>query len=347
MNNKPITADNFYSDPEMDSLLILPLNIIPFETRSLKRARMVKNVRLDSVIELFSGEDTGSGQIYPADVGNMFNWDPQNPPPDDRIIKALADMPSYDIYTLRIQLRNAGVNVEDHATLQLSKAKAAELTKYMTQFTMPLIQQIYGATNSEIRNVSQLIGMFSSPNQSEALKNLRIMADKLQISLSDVPAFLEDYGDVFMSLAYFRDSFDRLMPMTLQFNDAMNELDGSYLMRNNRRLSNSIGFVREEIQDITVSLTGRFESFDLNSRKMWDNITAESFAKVKQLIQTHHMTIGGVLCGLTAKMDNWLQRFGVGYRGMIKLAEFIMSDMIYGIERISGLEKSAPKIPTI
>ena len=135
--------------------------------------------------------------------------------------------------------------------------------------------------------------------------------------------------------------------MTLQFNDAMNELDGSYLMRNNRRLSNSIGFVREEIQDITVSLTGRFESFDLNSRKMWDNITAESFAKVKQLIQTHHMTIGGVLCGLTAKMDNWLQRFGVGYRGMIKLAEFIMSDMIYGIERISGLEKSAPKIPTI
>ena len=70
-----------------------------------------------------------------------------------------------------------------------------------------------------------------------------------------------------MSLAYFWDSFDHLMAVTVQFNDAMNALDARYLMRNNRHLANSVGFVREEIQYITVSLTRQFKRFDQNSRK--------------------------------------------------------------------------------
>lgn len=331
-------------DVEMDSLHILPLNIIPLETPSLKRARIVKNVRLDSVIELFYDQDTGSGQVFPKDLGRMFNWDPKEPPEDDAMISALANLASYDVYTLRIQLRKVGINVEENAALKLSKSKAAELTSYMKQFTMPLIQQIYGETDSEIEDVGQLIGMFTSPNQSDALKNLKMMADKLNINLAEVPAFLEDYGDVFMSLAYFRDCLDRLIPMTMQFDDAIDELNESHQMRNDRRLAKSIDFVREEMGDITASITGRFESFERNSEGMWENITAESFSKVKRLIQAHHTTVGGVLCGLTVKMDSWMEKFGDGRGGMVKRAEFIMSDMTHGMERISHIEKSAPKI---
>ncbi|MBT5810541.1 MAG: hypothetical protein HOI19_09210, partial [Rhodospirillaceae bacterium] len=297
---------------EMDSLHILPLNIIPLVTPSLKRARIVKNVRLDSVIELFNDEDTGSGQVFPKDLGKMFNWDPKDPPPDDAMVNSLANLASYDVYTLRIQLRKAGIKVEENAALKLSKGKAAELTSYMKQFTMPLIQQIYGESDSEISDFSELIGMFSSPNQADALKNLKMMADKLKISLAEVPAFLEDYGDVFMSLAYFRDCLDRLIPMTMQFDEAMDELNESHQMRSDRRLAKSMVFVREELGDITASITGRFESFDRNSQGMWDNITADSFAKVKRLIEAHHTTVGGVLCGLTVKMDSWMERFGDG-----------------------------------
>lgn len=329
---------------EMDSLHILPLNIIPLETPSLKRARLVKNVRLDSVIELFYDQDTGSGQVYPKDLGKMFNWDPKDPPPDDAMINSLANLASYDVYTLRIQLRKAGIKVDENAALKLSKAKAAELTSYMKQFTMPLIQQIYGESDSQIEDFSELIGMFSSPNQADALKNLKMMADKLKISLAEVPAFLEDYGDVFMSLAYFRDCLDRLIPMTMQFDEAMDELNESHQMRNDRRLAKSMAFVRDELGDITASITGRFESFDRNSQGMWDNITADSFDKVKRLIEAHHTTVGGVLCGLTVKMDSWMERFGDGRGGMVKRAEFIMSDMTHGMERISSIEKSAPKI---
>lgn len=90
---------------------------------------------------------------------------------------------------------------------------------------------------------------------------------------------MEDYGDVFMSLAYFWNSFDRLMAVTVQFNDAMNALDARYLMRNNRHLANSVGFIREEIQYITVSLTRRLKSFDQDFQKMWTPIQPNRSAK--------------------------------------------------------------------
>ena len=48
-------------EPDMDSLHVLPLNIIPFDLSSLKRAKMIKNVRLETVIEMFRDDSAGSG----------------------------------------------------------------------------------------------------------------------------------------------------------------------------------------------------------------------------------------------------------------------------------------------
>jgi hypothetical protein len=37
--------------------------------------------------------------------------------------------------------------------------------------------------------------------------------------------------------------------------------------------------------DITASLTGRFESFDRNSKSLWDNINATTFQSMKKMIE--------------------------------------------------------------
>ena len=52
---------NGSGDFDRDSLHILPLSMISLETRGLQRARMIKNSRLESVVELFEGEEIGSG----------------------------------------------------------------------------------------------------------------------------------------------------------------------------------------------------------------------------------------------------------------------------------------------
>ena len=65
-------AENDISDTDRDSLHTLPLSILPLDTPSLNRARLIKNVRLNSVIELFTDKDTGSGQIDIEDLPHQF-----------------------------------------------------------------------------------------------------------------------------------------------------------------------------------------------------------------------------------------------------------------------------------
>lgn len=331
---------------DQDALHILPLDILPVETPGLKRAKLIKNVRLDSVVELFRDAETGSGQVEVSNLGPVFNWPDDETHPDETLVSVMCRLHSYDVYTLRIQLRKLGINVENFDQLKLSKEKSEELTTYMKTFTMPLIKQIYGETSSDIEDVNQLIGMFSSPDKDEALKNLKLMAGKLEISLSDVPKFLEDYGDVFMSLAYYKNCLDNLIPKVMLYEEATDELKDNYQLKNDRRLMKSIGFISDQLSDVTASITGRFESFDRHSEALWENITAESFAKVKTMIQSHHVTVGGVLCGLSVKMNSWQEQFGAG-GGLVRRADFVMSEMMQGIEKIAKIEESAPKMTDI
>lgn len=337
------TAPTATETQDIDSLCILPLHMIPIETPGLKRARLIKNVRLDTVVELFHDAETGSGQIEINELGTVFNWPTDARHPDEKILSTLSRLHSYDVYTLRMQLRKLGINVEDDKMLSLSPAKKAQLTVYMKSFTMPLIRQIYGDTNANIDDVGELISMFTTPDRGDALKNLKMMAEKLNIELTEVPKFLEDYGDVFLSLAYYKDCLDALIPQVMLYSEATEELKENLQMRSDKRLMNSIDSINEQLSDITASITGRFESFERNSESMWDNITAESFAKVKKLIYSHHATVGGVLCGLTVKMNSWSEKFAHG-GGLVRRGDFVMSDMMQGMDRIAKIEASAPRM---
>lgn len=328
---------------DQDALHILPLGILPVETPGLKRARLIKNARLDSMVELFREADTGSGQVHPAKMAPVFNWPTDETHQDETLVTVVSNLHSYDVYTLRIQLRKLGIDVEDFDQLKLSPEKSEELAGYMTTFTLPLIKQIYGETSSDIKDVGELIGMFSSPDKGEALKNLKLMAQQLKIELTDVPKFLEDYGDVFMSLAYYKNCLDNLIPRVMAYQEATDELKENHQMKSDRRLMKNIQFIGDHLSDVTASITGRFESFDKHSEALWENITAESFAKVKTMIQSHHVTVGGVLCGLSVKMNSWQDSFGKG-GGLVAKGDFIASEMLQGIERIAAIENSAPKM---
>jgi hypothetical protein len=332
---------------EKDSLYILPLSIIPLRTPSLRRARILKDARLNSVVELFHDLDTGSGRLNPDKLNQVFDWPEDRVHPDFATIKALGEMQSFDVFSLRIELRRLNISVNDHTSLRLSEDKNRELTKYMTVFTRPLIQQIYGGSEAKIADINDLIAMFSSPNKEEALKNLALMAAKLGIQKEEVPEFLEDYGDIFLSLAYFKDELDKIIPSIMDLINSLMEIKSNFQLGQDQNFLSTCDNIGKDFSDITSSITGRFESFDRHSQGLWVNITAESFRKVRKLIAAHHATIGGVLCGLKVKMDAWDERFGKGQGGPLQRADFIMSDLKQGIDVITRIEEKAPKISDI
>ena len=333
------------SDVDRDSLHILPLTIIPLETVALKRARLIKNVRLQSVIEFFGGESTGSGQMEIEDLVKEFNWPSDRVHPDLAILRKLSLLPSYDVYSLRILLREHGITVSDIGALKLSQSKNEELTEYMTNFSRPLILQIYGSEDLNIQNFSDVVALFRDPDVKKALEKLKVMAGKLEIELEEVPRFLEDYGDIFLSLSYFRQCLDQIEPIIDEFLDSLDELRANFQLKHDPGLMKTCSLIQSTINGLMAAITGRFENFDRSTVHMWNEITADRFRKVERLITGYHTTIGGVLCALSVKMDAWSRLFpSRDSGGPVKRSEFIMSEMKQGIENIQKIEDSAPML---
>ncbi|HIJ43399.1 MAG: hypothetical protein QF511_12770 [Rhodospirillales bacterium] len=331
------------SNVDRDSLHILPLSILPVETKALKRARLIKNARLESVVEFFDDLHSGSGQVEIEALGGQFDW-PQTPShPDLILMRKLGELPSYDVYSLRIALRQHGIDVNNVESLKLSEAKAQELKDYMTSFTHPLIMEVYGDSDVEIQNFADIVALFREPDIKKAREKLEVMAGKLDIKLEEVPRFLEDYGDIFLSFSYYRQCLDQVGPVIEEFLKSLKEIRENWQLKSDANLMKTCERMDSIFNTLLATITSRFETFDRSTKNMWDNITAERFRQVEELIGSYHTTIGGELCSLGVKMNAWHRLFPTpDSGGPVKRSEFIMSDMKQGIEKIRLIERSAP-----
>jgi len=329
-------------DLARDSLHMLPMGMLPVRTPGLKRARLIKNHRLSTMVELFRDDAAGSGQVEPTDLPRLFQGWPDEVEDDLYMIRRLAGIPSFDVYSLRIQLRHLDIPVDSQESLRLSGSKRQELTSAMKRFTRPLIRHIYGTEEANVSDVSEILHLVQNPNREEALRNLKLMAQSLKVTLPEIPRFLEDYGDIFLSLAYFREILDQVVPEITDFLAWIRDATHSWQLRENRPAVRSMEAVDSKLTYITSSIVGRFQSFDRRTKDFWDDITAEQFHEVRDMITSHHTTIGGVLCGLVLKMDLWRARHpdpdSVGPR---KRADFVQAEIAPGLNWVFDLERSA------
>ena len=101
----PIIEDKGTHREDNDTLHVLPLSLVPLSTPGLQRARMIKDPHLVSVVELFKDEKAGSGVVAPNKLKLAFEAPGEGFDEDVDIINQLAQLNSYDIYALRIELR--------------------------------------------------------------------------------------------------------------------------------------------------------------------------------------------------------------------------------------------------
>ena len=325
----------------MDALHTVSLSIMPVKHPALKRARMIKSARLEPVVEMFKDTGAGSGQVDIEKLPHEFGW-PTNPPdPDFLLMRKLALLPSYDVYSLRVLLRAEGIQVNDINALKLSPKKTAELAGYMKTFTRPLMLEIFGAEDVNVQSLDDLMSLFKDPDVERAKRRLYTMAGALGLNVTGIPTFLEDYGDIFLSLSYYRQCLDHITPIMSDFVDSLDEFGKSLQMRRNTSLMTTCTQLRSVFTNLLTVVTGRIETFDRQTKDMWKNISAERFRKVERMIKSYHTNLGGILCALTVKMDAWKYQFPnsmVG--GPVRRADFIMTDMRHGLERLKQIEST-------
>jgi len=335
---EPVTID----DIDRDSLNILPLAIVPLTTKGLQKSRMIKNARLNTVIEIFSDDASGSLQLEVDGVPSHFGWVDGAPRPDLRMLRALKELVSFDVYSLRIQLRSLGIEVSDHDHLKLSKKKTEELNQYMTEFTRPLIRNIYGKDDSTVQEYSDVVALFRSADAAQALEKLNKLADKLNVHLEDLPTFLADCGDIFLSLSYYRQCFDEVEPIVAEMFASINEMRESFQLKSDRSLMETCDFVEKNITWIVNTLSKLFSVFDHRLNDMWENLNADRFREIKSAIERHHTTVGGLLCSLNVKMRAWKKAFpDPEGGGLIKRGEFLISEIKQGLDKVQSLAEAS------
>lgn len=318
--------------PDKDTLHRLPLEGLPLVTEGLRSARLVKNSRFEGVIELFTEEKTGSGQVAPSQLSEVFEFGLHNQFDLD-LIKHLSQLNSYDVYTVRLALRRLGVEVEDVEVLRLSEDLRAQLAPHMAGFTRPLLQAVYGDKIDQPMNTGELLSLFVSPDVEVARKNLQRLADTLHIDVTALPRFIEDYGDVFLSLAYYKHCLEQSRPQILSFFNSMDEMRNSKSLQSSIKLMSTCKAMRAKVGGIVQDVSSTLDMFRIRTADMWENMSDESFRKMEDLIIGYQVSIGAALCIVTVKMNAWSEQFPQKESGgPWSRAEFLMTSMRPGLE---------------
>ncbi len=327
-------------DSDMDSLFILPLDVMPIQTQILQSARMIKNHQLQSVVEIFRDDLTGSGQLDIEALPQKFGWPEGAVHPDHALLRKLALLPSFDIYSLRIALREQGIPINDVKALRLSDEKQAELGRYMVAFTRPLVKVLFSGEEIQIDNFQDVLRLFKDPDVKKVRERLFNMAKTLNVEVQEVPKFLEDYGDTFLSLSYFRNCLDRLAPYFEGCVRSLGMIRSSFQLKQNLALMRTCDVVEQALQSLRAGLAKRLALIETRTRQLFENMTQEEFRSVRTLIEQQHVSIGAILCGLTVKMDIFARQFPhANAGGPVKRADFMQHDMMKGIEAMREIER--------
>ena len=325
------------SDVDSDAIYILPLSMIPLKSQGLKRARLVKNSRLESMVELFSGEKSGSGQIPILDLPQKFNCTGEKIS-DLVIINKLAGLASYDVFSLRVELRRLRINVENVDYLKLSPAMVAELSTHMQAFTKPLLLAIYGSGPEEPFGLHQLLKSISDPEEDAARERLLDIVERLRIDLNMLPDFLEHYGDVYLSLAYYQHCLDRNSPVLERIYGTIAEIRSNVQLGSDVSLCKSCDFVESKLKAVAGDVKYILDMFKTRTSGMWEDISADKFDANKKLVLDYQAKIGGALCVLTVKSDAWEGKFPIGDAGGIfQRANFIANELRQGLESVDEM----------
>lgn len=294
---------------DMDALHVLPLSILPIRNEGIAKHKLIKNSHLVGVLEAFSSRESGSGQIPITSLPETFGIKNAYSDPDFNMLLKLAKLPSYDVYSLRRSLRALEIPIENTSALKLSDDMNRALAAYMTKFTKPLLLSIYGDGADSVTRFDDLLGLFRDPDMKKALGKLKMMADKLGVMLDQIPLFIEDYGDIFLSLSYYQYCLDRIKPVIADFHRSIEDMKSSHQVKSKPQVMAEATRIQKLLNGLLNYVNHMFKDFMAKSQDLWSNLSADKFKFVKDVIENTHTTIGGVLCGLTVKMNAWERRF--------------------------------------
>lgn len=333
----PIKMEETAAPPEaneQDSFDKLELARMPLVNQSLKAGHLIKDAQMQTMFELINDPLAGSLQIRADEISKNFSISAA----DQELINKLASLGSYDVYSLRINLNKLGIKLESD-TLDLSSDTKSKLAQYSLDFTRPLILAIFG--NGEVNETENLQKLFRDSDRERVTRRLKIMSEKIGIPVAEIPDFLSDYKELYMSGSYYMHTFDDILRDVSRLYTWIEHLKSQPEVATVPRITESLAKTEEAMQFLCNSVIERMNEFKGGFESFWKNMSKKNFEKLRRQIEDNRTGLGAVLCGLIVKMRDWSRTFPDNTTGTVSMRIKYLVEMKAFLDKLQNMESEA------
>ncbi len=338
------TAVRLANRIDQDAIHSLHATVLPIKSSHLKNAKLIKNVHLNTVVELESTE-TGAIESVPFDEISAHLHTDEEADSDIAVLSEFSILPSFDCYTLGSDLARLNVTILKNLNFQLSNAKIRELSSFMGRVTVPLVKFLYGDESGKVKHSQSLAELVKDSDDEKVRNKLEGLASGLRVSLSKLPTYIEKFGEFYLSLAFFEGLFIENRPKLEQMLMWIDDAAEHPHTRNNPESQKAFSIAKGRVQYLKENLEQRFKYLNSITQVKWDRPNFTEFEEMQKAIGSQHIYLASGLCAVAVKVSEWERQFPNAGGVAEQCLEFVLVDLIPGLDNLAlMLPEFEPKI---
>ena len=316
-----------------DDLHTLCLDAFDIKFKTLREARLVKNVFLETVVEFKESELASSGPMPLKQLAIEF--DERDVSREEiKMINNLASLPSFDCYTLKRGIGPMKISLLNDQIFKLSDERVGTLFDLMSRITRPLIQYLYTDDNLRIKDTSGLLSLIQNTEPLKVKDRLDLVASNLEISLNELPNYLQQFGELFLSVSYFESTFREFNPKLDQFLLWAEDGVKNSNLRNDPNAQREFTQTEQKFKELKENLEARFRLLGNITQIDWQDLGASDFKKIQREILSQQANLAIGLCGLAVKMIEWEYQFPSAGGSPQQCLEFLSAEANAGLDNL-------------
>jgi hypothetical protein len=185
---------------------------------------------------------------------------------------------------------------------------------------------------------ADVLRLFADPNVAGARENLENLAKSLNIELIEIPQFLSNYADVYLSLSYYRQCLLDIEPSLDELLALLTILKTDSSVRNDTAALRTIDLISKKLSSIHGQAKNVIDTFEASTEDMWEDLNGERYKKIEEMIIGFQTKMGAGICAVTVKVYAWNQMFPSPNSGNTgDKVSFLIRSMAYGLDKVAPI----------
>jgi len=179
------------------------------------------------------------------------------------------------------------------------------------------------------------------------MRRLKNLARDLGIGVSEIPGFVKQYGDVFLSISYYKRCLAEISREIPEFLGWMEDIRDTSLVQGSGSNTDMLNGIHHDFTRFSRAMKQRLQVFDTLSVTFWGEGGSETLRLLGATVTAQHVGIGAMLCGLTVKLTGWRNRFPRKNGTPTDRFEFLVSEIVPGLDDIRRVHKDLEAKPVM